>query len=323
MTQAVKDPSAVFVMSVYNAEDTLEACLDSLLAQTYQNWLAFIADDGSQDGSADILQHYASKDQRFDIQIHANNTGMADRLNRLIAKALKQFPRAMIARMDGDDICFPDRLEKQLSYLGDHPEIGVLSCFAEQIDQKSSLTGKHVETATMHDQIAVNSFFSAPILHPGAVMRPEMLRKVGPGPYNPAYKRAQDFALWSALAHQTHFAVLDEPLLYYRIGALKKEDKESALNIYRRAILKRNLSYLDIEEHDPLWMSAFYALAGVPLPDRQHYSGNIADVADALKTANRDKRLYAPALFERKIDKMAQKAQKNRGFWKNLLKKFE
>ena len=111
-------PELSIIMGAYNCEKTLAESLESILNQTYSDFLCYVCDDGSSDGTASVIKAYAEKDNRIVFMQSDRNCGLAVTLNRLIALCRTPY----IARMDGDDIAEPNRLEKQIQFLESHPE---------------------------------------------------------------------------------------------------------------------------------------------------------------------------------------------------------
>ena len=97
----------------YNAEKYLKFAIQSVIAQSYQNWELILVDDGSSDNSLEIAQDFALKDARIRVICDGKNRKLPYRLNQLILESKGDF----IARMDADDIMHPDRLLIQLTYL--------------------------------------------------------------------------------------------------------------------------------------------------------------------------------------------------------------
>lgn len=120
------------LMGVYNCAPTLRAAIDSIVAQTYENWEFIICDDGSGDESYAIAMEYARKDpRRFRILRNEENLGLNATLNRCLRLA----DGAYVARMDGDDLCEPDRFEKEAAFLNTHPEYAIVSCHMTVFDE--------------------------------------------------------------------------------------------------------------------------------------------------------------------------------------------
>ncbi|MEK7360110.1 MAG: glycosyltransferase family 2 protein, partial [Planctomycetota bacterium] len=95
------------IMSIHNNEKTLRAAVESIQKQTYKDWDMIVVDDASTDGSRDLLLNVSKDDPRIQLLLNTNNIGLAASLN----KALGHAKGPLIARMDGDDICFPERFE--------------------------------------------------------------------------------------------------------------------------------------------------------------------------------------------------------------------
>jgi len=115
------------VMSVYNGEKYLREAIDSILSQTFHDFEFIIIDDGSNDGSAEVVRSYTDSRIRF---VQQENRGLAAALNRGVLLARS----GLIARMDQDDISMPDRFEKQYEYLQKHKEVVALGAAAVWID---------------------------------------------------------------------------------------------------------------------------------------------------------------------------------------------
>lgn len=107
------------IMATYNCEKTVEKSIDSILAQTYENWVMIICDDGSTDGTLEILRRYEREyPGKFVIIQNEKNSKLPYSLNH----CLQYVQTDLVARMDGDDWSTPDRFEKQVAFLKAHPE---------------------------------------------------------------------------------------------------------------------------------------------------------------------------------------------------------
>lgn len=111
------------IMSVYNCEDTLRESIDSILAQTYDNWEFVICNDASTDGTQAVLDEYQAKyPEKFVLVSNESNMRLAYSLNHCLQYATGEY----VARMDGDDISVPERFAKELAFLKSHPEIDLV-----------------------------------------------------------------------------------------------------------------------------------------------------------------------------------------------------
>jgi len=119
------------LMGLYNCADTLPEALDSLLAQTYQNFKVIMCDDGSSDKTYQVALKYVDQYENFILIENKENKGLNLSLNRCLELADTEF----IARMDGDDISIPDRFEKELAVLDSKPEISIVSTAMNYFDE--------------------------------------------------------------------------------------------------------------------------------------------------------------------------------------------
>lgn len=121
------------IMSVYNCEDTLKEAIDSILAQTYENWELVICNDCSTDGTFKICKEYAAKyPGKFVLVENDTNRKLAYSLNHCLSVASGRF----VARMDGDDRSHPQRFEKQVQYLVEHPEVDLVGCAMQRFSDE-------------------------------------------------------------------------------------------------------------------------------------------------------------------------------------------
>lgn len=206
----MKTPRPVSViMPVFNAAPYLSEAVESILNQTFRNFEFIIINDGSTDGSSDILEHYSHIDRRITVY-HQGNKGLIHALNR--AYRLAQGP--LLARMDADDISFPTRLERQVAFLQNHPEVGVLGSWYESFSQdkeKSTL----VPLPTQPLSTAWSLLFGTPVHHPTVILRKELLKKSGY--YRETAPFIEDRDLWLRMSKITKLMNLPEVLLRYRI----------------------------------------------------------------------------------------------------------
>lgn len=204
-------PRISVALSVYNGERFLTQAIESVLAQTFGDFEFLILDDGSRDGTPAIIADHAARDARIR-PIVRENRGLVASLNQLLAEARAP----LVARMDADDLCLPDRLTRQLAHLDAHPEIGVLGTWTEDIDETG---GPHRVIAPDHP-LTHEDFLQAvelglPLLcHPAVMYRRDVVLSVGG--YHGAFRHCEDLDLWLRLAAVTQIANLPERLLRYR-----------------------------------------------------------------------------------------------------------
>ncbi len=204
-------PDISVVMPVYNAEQYLREAVDSILAQTYESFELIASNDGSTDGTRDILEEYAGRDNRVHI-LNRANTGIVGALNDGLAVARAQF----IARMDADDRSLPQRFEKQIRYLHDHRECVAVGCRALMIDPDGDPLGPFGDFCADHEQIEPELLAGngSAMVHPSLMVRRETINAIGG--YREQYQFAEDLDLFLRLGERGRLANLPDMLLDYR-----------------------------------------------------------------------------------------------------------
>jgi glycosyltransferase involved in cell wall biosynthesis len=214
-------PHVSVIMSVYNGADYLYPCVQSILQQTFRHFEFLIMDDGSTDGSTEILRDMAKMDTRIRLVVRENR-GLVASLNDLIELA----KAPLLARMDCDDVAMPDRLRRQTEFLGKHPEIGILGCDTHDLDENGLLTGRGDEYPKDPSEAKIALKNGPPVCHPSVMMRIALIRKLGG--YRQAFRHAQDYDLWLRASVETHITSLPERLLLYRRSPQQVSQKFAA-----------------------------------------------------------------------------------------------
>lgn len=242
------------LMSVYNGATHLREAINSVLTQTIPNFEFLIIDDGSSDNSLEIIEGY--DDSRIRVIKNRDNIGLTRSLN----KGLKLARGEYIARIDCDDICLPSRLERQLEFMSQNPQVGV--CGSWVIVMKKS--GEYVRKFPIsHDEIQCFMLFKTPLAHPSVMIRKQVLTK-NELKYDPYFLHAEDMALWDKCAMVCQMHNIDEPLIKYRehanqIGKKYRDVQKFFSNSVRKNILKRSglLKSSQVEEaHQYLCLSS-------------------------------------------------------------------
>lgn len=200
-------PKVSVVMSVFNGEPYLGQAIKTILNQTFRDFEFIIVDDGSTDGSPEILKERDRHDARIRLIRNDSNLGLIVSLNEGIRVAKGEY----VARQDADDISLPKRLALQVQFLDENPEIGVLGTWITNFDEN----GRQVvwKTPTSHAVIRWSLLFSTSIGHATVMMRRPLLE--GVAPFSPEMIHAEDYDLWSRLSQRTRFANLPQ-CLYLR-----------------------------------------------------------------------------------------------------------
>jgi len=191
----------------YNTGPFLLDMIKSVLAQTFQDWELVLLDDGSTDDSLEIAR--SVDDPRIRVFSNGRNLGRSASLNKLTDLARGKY----IARMDSDDMCAPTRIETQLAYLEQHPEVDVLGTGIVYIDRDNRPMGHSVAVCS-HEEICKEPMRTFRILHPSIVARREWLERFK---YNESLPMSVDTDLFLRSYRHSTFANLAEVLFYYRL----------------------------------------------------------------------------------------------------------
>jgi glycosyltransferase involved in cell wall biosynthesis len=202
------------VMPAYNAERFLAAAVDSILAQTFREFELIVVDDGSTDGTRAILDRYAGQDARVRV-VSNGRGGISGALNRGVSEARFDW----IARMDGDDIAHPRRLERQWAAAQSDPRVVVWGAFAHHVNGAGRRLGlsRTGPTSVAEFQEWRRNGGEVTVIHPTAMIhRPTLLKAGG---YDARFNGCEDFELWDRLSEYGPIVAIPEPLLEYRVHA--------------------------------------------------------------------------------------------------------
>jgi len=211
-----KAPQVSVIMPVRNARSTVEDAVRSILAQDFTDFELIAIDDGSTDGTNELLRALAGKDSRIRL-LTMEPRGIIDALNIGIFESRG----ALLARMDADDICHRSRLRLQVLMMKNDPSLSVCGCLARFFPRKAVLGGwKRYEdwmnSLVTHEEIARDIFVESPMPHPGVMLRTEELREIG------GYQERgwpEDYDLW--LRYHIcgrRFGKVPRLLIFQRVG---------------------------------------------------------------------------------------------------------
>ncbi|MFY0650416.1 MAG: glycosyltransferase family 2 protein [Cyclobacteriaceae bacterium] len=206
----ISNPFVSVLMPCYNSEAFLAEAIESILNQTFSRFEFLIIDDGSSDKTRKIISMYAHKDPRVLPFFYSDNCGIIERLNFGLSISRGRY----IARMDSDDICHPERLERQVQYMERNINVGVLSTEIECIDeygfQKPNWT---VSIPSKMYSLAL--LFRNNICHPSVMFRRRVLNQIQ-FKYENDFYTAEDYKAWIKLADVTQIHCLEKRLLKQR-----------------------------------------------------------------------------------------------------------
>jgi glycosyltransferase involved in cell wall biosynthesis len=204
-----KNPEVTVLMSCYDASRWLRSAIDSVLCQTFENFEFILVDDGSADETWNIIKAYRDRDQRI-IAIRKANTGLSDSLNVGIANARG----AWIARLDADDLCEPNRIEEQLRFVREHPDVVLLGTGFVEIDEHGRAVKKHLFPSGHRELVRnlerIQRFFP----HSSAFFRRRIAQDSGS--YNRLFRKTQDWDLWLRITERGNLACLKDYLVRVR-----------------------------------------------------------------------------------------------------------
>lgn len=225
------------IMPVYNGAIYLKEAIDSILCQTYEDYEFIIINDGSTDDTAAIIGKYNDARIRYYEQ---TNQGLPETLNRCIALARGKY----LARQDADDISLPRRFERQVTFLEDHPEYGMVGTWAEIWikDKKTNRIHKHPsdDLTLRFDLLFDNSF-----VHSSIMIRKAVFNEIGLYTTDKSRQPPEDYELWSRVSRKFAIANIPEVLQIYR-EVPKSESRIKMNPIHARVmnISRENLSWV-------------------------------------------------------------------------------
>ena len=182
-------PKISIISGIYNCADTLPQAIESILNQTVTDWEWILCDDASTDGTAEVARRYQESDpQRFVLLRNETNCGLNYTLNRCLKEAKGEF----IARMDGDDICSPDRFEKEIAVLETEPDVDIVSTSMTFFDETGTW-GRidHPEYPQSADFVKESPFCHAPCM-----VRRRAYETVNGYSEGKHLMRVEDYHLW-------------------------------------------------------------------------------------------------------------------------------
>jgi len=228
MSAMPSKPRIAVVLPVFNGEKYIAEAVASVLAQTFRDFELAIVDDGSTDGTGEILS--GIRDPRMRVVRFPENRGLVEALNA----GIRETESELIARMDADDISQPRRFERQVAFLDAHPEVGICGGWMRKFGDDASLTSP----PGGHEEIRAALFFCFGMAHPTVMMRRAVLDGHGLL-YKDEFRYAEDLDLFIRAAEATRAANLREVLLMNRAhceevsAARERETIEATIRVLR------------------------------------------------------------------------------------------
>lgn len=215
------------LLVVRNEEKYIGSTIESILSQTYRDFIFLIIDDGSTDKTWEIVNSFKDKQIRF--HHFPEHQGLTKRLNWGLEKVKTQF----VARMDSHNIAEKTRLEKQRDFMLEHPEVAVVGCNYNKITEAGETIFTSNFPATW-EEIKTGIMKKNPFKHAAWFARYNVLEKEGF--YNPNYRYAQDYELLLRLIPKYPVANLADRLLteiYLPRSASQKHRLEQTFFVFK------------------------------------------------------------------------------------------
>ncbi|SDB07111.1 Glycosyl transferase family 2 [Pseudomonas sp. NFACC23-1] len=243
--QSVTDFSVLMSIHASEQSNYLEACFESLLRQSLQASEVVLVEDGPLPKNlSKSIERFRSVLPLISVKLE-RNIGLACALN----EGLRYCRHEIVARMDTDDVCVPERFEKQVKFMLRHPDIDVLGAMVEEFDSsmQHSLGIRRLPLA--HTELLRFARMRSPISHPTVMFKKQAVLDVGG---YPPFRKAQDYALWSLMLTKNYrMQNMDEVLLKMRAGNSMMARRGHEYLKHELAILKfqRNIGFISFREY--------------------------------------------------------------------------
>jgi len=226
-------PRVSVIIPTYNSAKYISETLDSVLAQTYRDYEIIVVDDGSTDNTYEIIKQYhvnniqdiqliemtnpskrAQQAQRAElIYIYKQNGGPASARNVGIKNAKGEY----IAFLDSDDLWLPEKLEKQVRYFEEHPDVGLVFSDCIRFDEKGLQERRNQKKRFISDDMFVNIWWDNMIATLTVMLRKHCFDKVGIFDESKEVEGSEDWEMWLRIAKEYRLGYLSEPLAKYRV----------------------------------------------------------------------------------------------------------
>lgn len=260
-------PAVTVLIPVYNGGQFLDAALQSVAQQTFQDFEVIVSDDNSTDDSAAIAERWAARDQRFRLIENPGPHGLPNNLNF----GLRHTRGELVARMDQDDLCRPGRLERQVHFFRNHPEISLLGASYQPFGIHGTRQGiQHPRNSVyLAWKCLANSYFA----HPTVMFRRCVIEQIGLYPL----QEAEDFGFFSNILHSFRATNLTDTVLDYREhnGNMSTVRREAIAKEVERTFLHNYEFYLDsrsgAEDYHLFQVGKWLPLSKLPTIYRQSW----------------------------------------------------
>lgn len=238
------NPAVSVIMPVRNGDRWLAEACRSVLDQTLADLELIVVDDGSEDGTSEILKALSHSDRRVRVQ-RQRSRGLVAALNLGIAMA----EAPLIARLDADDIARPERLSRQVGFLAANPGTVLLGTWADRIDADGHRIGR-LRPETDSIRLAAMLLTRNPFVHSTVLIRAQALSDAGG--YRSACEAAEDYDLWLRLSERGDVAILPDALVYYRRHEASVSQQAAVRQSFSTRVARRAANMRRTSGRDPL-----------------------------------------------------------------------
>jgi glycosyltransferase involved in cell wall biosynthesis len=214
-------PRVTVFMPVLNRAHTLRLAIESVLAQTFEDFELLLIDDGSTDASVEIVTSY--RDPRIRLLIHDENQGIPRTRNHGLAEARGE----LLAILDSDDAAHPTRLAHQVSYLDANPHVAAVGSWLRVMNKNGRVKGILVRP-TRPDEVRAQILFVSCFKNPAMMARTEIVRRFG---YREQFTYCQDIDLWARISEAHALANIPRFLTRYRAGGDSRKNETLAFRM--------------------------------------------------------------------------------------------
>jgi len=229
-------------MPVYNAELYLKQAIDSVLNQTYKEFELLIIEDASTDHSLQILKSYS--DPRIEIYLNEKNMGISYTRNRGLELCNTEY----MALLDDDDIAMPYRLEHEVKYLDEHPDVQVVGGHQRQIDEFGNDLNKQWSVYLNPKYIKAYLMTGNTVVNGSAMFRKKFINKNHIRYHEQCYG-AEDYRFWVECSLKGKIANLDEVMLLWRTGHGNETNRANEYNLKERIAFMNSVHNFALREN--------------------------------------------------------------------------
>ena len=287
-------PKVTVLLPVYNGERYLNEAIDSILHQTFKDFEFLIINDGSTDGSADIVRTY--DDKRIIFVDNNDNIGLIGVLNLGLDLAKGEY----VVRMDQDDVSLPERIATQVDFMDSNEDCGVCGSWIKFFGDADGQVAKY---ETDVDVIKAQLLFMNPLAHPSTIIRKSVLDKFCLR-YDEYYKNAEDYEFWTRVVKFSKLCNVPKVLLNYRLsqGQITKKYQDAQNKMVMR-IRKKALSALgaDFGDED---LYIHQDLGTYDSPPTDEFINKVEKWLEKIIIINSDKKIYSDDSLKKVIGKV-------------------